>query len=276
MSQHIAYLGPAGTHTEMACLEYNSKAVRLPRPSIIEAANAVSDGLAEECIVPIENSLQGSVTETLDLLIHKSSLMISNELVLPIEHCLLANKGAKLDDIKIIYSHPQALAQCRLYIAKYLPQSQEVASMSTSGAVEEMKKYGIQAAAIASSRASKLYDCQVLARSIADNPNNMTRFVILSKSDHPRTGNDKTSICFSFGQDKSGMLYSTLSEFSERNINLTKIESRPTRESLGQYIFLIDLEGHRQDQIVNQTLLNVKSKVSTFKVFGSYPRSYKI
>jgi prephenate dehydratase len=272
MPKRLAYLGPAGTHTEQACLTYDPDANRLPFPSIEAVAAAVDSAQADECVVAIENSLGGSVTDTLDLLIHESTLFIRHELVLRITHCLLAREGTRPEDIKTVYSHPQALAQCRSYLSKHLPGAERVASMSTSAAVEEMLHRGLNAAAIATERASDLHGAKVLARGIEDNSNNMTRFVVLAHTDHPPTGADKTSVCFTFTEDAPGVLHSVLGEFAHRKINLAKIESRPTRESLGRYIFLVDLDGHREDPIVQEALNRVKSQVSMFKVFGSYPR----
>ena len=273
MSKRLAYLGPAGSNTELACLAYDSSAERLPFASIPEAAAAVDSDQADEAVVPIENSLAGSVPDTLDLLIHDSTLFIRQELVLPIKHFLVASDGTSPADIKVIYSHPQALAQCKEYLSEEFPRAERVAAMSTSSAVEEMLKQGRKAAAITTERASALYEVAVLAREIEDDPTNMTRFVVLASSDHPRTGVDKTAVCFSFDEDAAGILHSALGEFSERGINLTKIESRPTRRTLGRYVFLVDLEGHRNDLIVQEALKELEGQVSTFKVFGSYPRS---
>ena len=272
MPRRLAFFGPAGTNTEQACVTYDPKASRLPYPSIPLVAEAVDSGEADEGVVPIENSVGGSVSVTLDMLIHESSLHIRHELVLPIAHFLVVRPGTSPGDIKVIYSHPQALEQCRTYLAKHFPATDVVASMSTAAAVEEMLGQGGGAAAIATERASDLYEAEVLARGIEDYPNNMTRFVVLAPTDHPRTGDDKTSICFSFDQDAPGVLHSVLGEFARRRINLTKIESRPTRESLGSYIFLADMEGHRDDAIVREALDRVRGQVSMIKVFGSYPR----
>ena len=247
-------------------------AVRVPYPSIPEVGSAVESGSVDEGVVPIENSVGGSVSVTLDLLVHGSGLSIRNELVSPITHSLLVREGTKLADIRVIYSHPQALEQCRVYVAGKLPNAEPVASLSTSAAVEEMLTADLPSAAIATERAGELYGAHVLERGIEDFPNNMTRFVVLAETDHPRTGDDKTSICFSFDDDAPGILYSVLGEFATRGINLAKIESRPTREALGSYIFLVDLEGHRDDEVVGAALGEVERQTSTLKVFGSYPR----
>lgn len=272
MPKRLAYFGPAGTHTEQACITYDRAAARIPFATIPLVATAVDTDQADEGMVPIENSVGGSVSATLDLLIHDSALFIRRELVLPIKHFLLAPRGADAGGIKVIFSHPQALEQCRVYLADHFAQAEAVASMSTAAAVEEMLKRGGEAAAIGTERAGVLYDTDILARGIEDRPNNMTRFVVLAPEDSPRTGEDKTSICFSFDEDAPGILHSVLDEFARRGINLTKIESRPTREELGRYIFLVDLEGHREDTLLREALEGVRAQVSLLKVFGSYPR----
>ena len=176
MAKRLAFLGPAGTHTEQACLNYDPEAIRVPFASISRVAAAVESGLADEGMVPIENSLEGSVTPTLDLLIHESELFLRHELVLPIANCLVANDGTKIEDVTVVYSHPQALAQCHSFLANHLPNAAQVASMSTSAAVEQMQKRGRETAAISAKRASTLYSARILAQGIDDNPNNMTRF----------------------------------------------------------------------------------------------------
>ena len=273
MAKRLAFLGPEGTHTEQACISYDPEAVRLPFPSIRSVAQAVASGQADEGMVPIENSLGGSVPDTLDLLIRDSTLFIRNEVVLLIKHFLAVADGTKEGDIKVVYSHPQALTQCRSFLAKSYPDAQLVASMSTSAAVKEMLDRDGDAAAIATERAAEIYGAKVLAHGIEDSANNMTRFVVLAPSDHPPTGADKTSVCFSFDQDAPGILHDTLGEFAGRGINLAKIESRPTGQSLGNYIFLVDLDGHREDAIVQEALSGLESRASNVKLFGSYPRS---
>ena len=271
MSKRLAFLGPSGTFTEQAALKHAPEATLVPFPSIPAVASAVDGGLADEGVVPIENSLEGSVTHTLDLLIHESTLFIRNELVLTIEHCLLVRPGTGLEEIGVVYSHPQALAQCRTFLSKRLPKAEMVASLSTSAAVEEMRGSARTAAAVANRRAAIIYGAEVLAQGIEDYHNNLTRFVVLAPTDHPPTGSDKTSICFDYEYDAPGILVSVLEELAQRGINLAKIESRPTRRSLGRYVFLVDLEGHREDGIVREALEAVKARVSMFRIFGSYP-----
>ena len=268
MIRELAFLGPAGSFTEQAALSHDPKATLLSFASIPAVASAVDTGSAGEGIVPIENSLEGPVTATLDLLIHESNLFIRHELVLSIRHCLLADPGTRSEEIKVIYSHPQALAQCRAFLEKRFQDVGIIASLSTSAAVEDMQKSDSVAAAIANHRCATLYGARVLVEGIEDSASNLTRFVVLAPSDHTPTGEDKSSICFDFDDDSPGILYSVLGEFA---INLAKIESRPTRHSLGRYIFLVDLEGHRKDDIVKEALEGVRTRVSMFRVLGSYP-----
>ncbi len=269
--RRIAFLGPVGTYTEEAALQYDEEADLQPFPTIGAVGLAVSSRVTEQGVVPIENSLEGSVTFTLDLLIRQSGLSIHSEIVLPIEHYLIANPGTRAPDIQVVYSHPQALAQCRDYLERCFPQAEQTASLSTAAAVIDMQQSDVPAAAISSSRAAQLHDIEIIGQKIQDNPNNVTRFAVLDTVDHPPTGNDKTSICFSFNQDAPGSLYGALGEFARRNINLAKIESRPNKEALGQYIFLIDCQGHREDPPVREAIAALKNTSSMLKVLGSYP-----
>ena len=272
MAKRIAYLGPPGTFTEEAALLYDKTAHLIPFASIPAVAAAVASGMAEEGVVAIENSIEGSVTDTLDLLIHESDLLISKELVLPIEHHLLAKPGTEVSDVKVIISHPQALGQCRNFIERCFPKADVVAALSNAAAVEEMMASSYPAAAIGTARAAELYGAHTLAKAIQDQASNVTRFVVLAATDHPATGFDKTSLCFSFAEDRPGVLCEVLQEFAQRNINLAKVESRPSKESLGKYIFLVDLEGHREEAPVSEALRRVREKTALFKLFGSYPR----
>ena len=273
MTSRVGFLGPAGSYSEQAALTHDPDATLMPFESIPAVAAAVDSGVADEGVVPIENSLEGSVTPTLDLLLHESKLFIRNELVLPIHHCLLVKPGSEAGEIETIYSHPQALAQCRLFLADRFPGTPLIASLSTSAAVEQMLRSGPVAGAIANKRAAALYGAKVLEEDVEDSPSNETRFVVLAETDHEPTRSDKTSICFEFGNDAPGILHSVLEVFADRRINLTKIESRPTRRSLGRYIFLVDLEGHREAPGMDEALEVVRGQVSRLKVLGSYPMS---
>jgi prephenate dehydratase len=184
----------------------------------------------------------------------------------------MAKPGTSMGDIQVVFSHPQALGQCRNFLERRLPQAQQTASLSTVAAVVDMKASPVPAAAIAPRRAAELHEAEIIARSIQDYPNNVTRFVVLARADHPPTGRDKTSICFSFDQDAPSLLYHALGEFAQRDINLAKVESRPTKEVLGRYIFLIDCEGHRTDPPVAEALAGLQRQASMLKVLGSYPR----
>ena len=265
MARSIGFLGPVGTYTEEAALQYDPEADLRPFPTIGAVGQAVSSAITQEGVVPIENSLEGSVTNTLDLLIRQ-------EVVLPIDHYLMATPGTPAADIQVIYSHPQALAQCRNFLERRFPNAEQMASLSTVAAVADMSASSLPAAAIAPRRAAELHNVEIIGRSIQDNPNNVTRFVVLANEDHPPTGRDKTSICFTFDEDAPGLLYQALGEFAKRSINLVKVESRPTKESLGRYIFLIDCDGHREDPLVKEALEMLAKPVSTLKVLGSYPR----
>ncbi len=271
-TKRIAFLGPAGTYTEEACIRYDPQAKRVPFASVPAVGEAVVTGMADEGVVAIENSLEGSVPDTLDLLIRESVLKINRELVLPIEHCLLGKEGTEVEKVQVVYSHPQALAQSRRFLERCFPKAHLAAALSTTAAVQEMLQSSVPAAAVGNARAAELYGAAILAKAIQDSPNNVTRFVVLAKHDHPRTGNDKTSLCFSFDEDKPGLLYKVMGEFATRGVNLAKVESRPPKQELGSYIFLIDCDGHRDDPKVKEALERVKAMASMFKVFGSYPR----
>jgi prephenate dehydratase len=267
----IAYLGPAGTFTESAALLHSPESALISCQTVAAVAASIVNCNAHEGVVPIENSLVGSVPDTLDLLIQEPTLFIRQEIVVPINHCLLVSPGTSEADINIIYSHPQALGQCRQFLEKHFPHITMSATLSTAAAVEQLQ-HTQHAAAIGTVRASHLYGAEVLAQGIQDSPANVTRFIVLGRADHPPTGRDKTSLCFSFKGDHSGLLHSVLGEFAKREINLGKVESRPTKESLGKYIFLIDLDGHRLDSLVKEAIDSMRGWCSMLKIFGSYPK----
>lgn len=268
--QRIGYLGPAGTNSEVAALRWDGDGEHVSYPTISAVARAIERGEIERGAVPIENSLQGSVTETVDLLVNDDAIAVCGEVVLPIEHCLMARPGTARAAIDVIYSHPQSFGQCRRYLEAHFPDVRTEAALSNAAAVEiAMQAPG--AAAIAPARAAEIYGARIIERGIEDSRVNKTRFVVLGREGAVATGRDKTSVAFAVAHDRPGTLVSVLHEFSDRGINLTKVESRPSGEELGIYIFLIDLDGHRDDPLVAQALAAVKEQAVYFKVFGSYP-----
>jgi len=274
--KRLAYLGPAGTFSEEAAISYDPNAERVVFPSIPQVTLAIESGAVTEAIVPIENSQQGSIPDVLDFLIRTERTKICHEMALAINNCLMIRPGTDLSSIQIIYSHPQPLGQCRRYLASHFPEVKLIAALSTAGAVRDMMQSDVPAAAVAPARSAEIYGAEVVARGIQDRPNNFTRFVVLSDHDHDPTGEDKTSIAFSFDKDGPGLLYAALGAFATRNVNLTKIESRPSGEQLGRYIFLADIEGHRADTVIVEALNALRGIASNLKIFGSYPRSIRV
>lgn len=262
----IGFLGPSGTFTEEAASKLKGELV--PFDSIMAVLDAVDKGKVDWGVVPIENSIEGAVGMTLDLMAHEYDLKIRNEITLPVSHNLLVNHGVEMDNVTIVYSHIQALSQCR----KFLDGLKVVlhATPSTSAAAE-LVQGRIDAASVGTARAASIYGLKVAAKDIQDYENNVTRFVVLDRVDHPRTGRDKTSIVFSLKKDKPGGLYDVLGEFARENVNLTKVESRPSKEKLGSYIFFIDFEGHRDDLVIRNIINIIKIKVDYIKILGSYP-----
>ncbi len=273
MTKRVAYLGPPGTYSDEAATLYAPDAERVPCPSFAHAAAAVEEGEMDEAMVPIENSIQGSITDILDLLLDAERTRIRDELVLPIDNCLLALAGVEKKDIRVVFSHPQPLGQCRNYLRTQLPDARLVASPSTVGAALDLKGSDETGAAIAPRGAAEIYGLKILEESIQDNPANMTRFVVLASSDHEPTGRDKTSIAFDFSDDASGLVFDVMRPFAERGISLTRVESRPTGLRLGRYVFLMDFEGHRTDPDVADALEDVRRQTAMLKILGSYPRA---
>ncbi len=271
----IAYLGPEGTFSEEAALMQArlDDATLMPFSSIPALVSAVETGLAERAVLPIENSLEGSVSFTLDLLIDETDLKICNELVVPVRHNLVVVPGATLNDIKTVTSHPQGLGQCRRFLERCLPGVNQVAALSTATAVEKTIETGERSqAAIGTERAAQLYGGEILARDIQDNRSNVTRFFVLAQSDAEPTGSDRTSFCFNVKQNVPGAVHQVLTDLAEAHIQMTKIESRPTKSALGDYTFLLDVEGHRLDPVIAEALSEIRGKTARLKVFGSYPR----
>jgi prephenate dehydratase len=270
----VAFLGPRGTNSEEAALVYaGDDAGFVAVPSIPALVSAVETGLADVAVLPIENSIEGPISTTLDLLIHETGLKVCAEVVVPIRHVMVTVPGATLDGIRTVISHPQGLAQCRKFLDRFLANAEQVAWLSTAGAIQEVVESGDPTkAAIGPAQAQALYGGQILARDIQDIRGNLTRFVVLAQDDAEPTGNDKTSIGFTVKENVPGILFKVFQRFADRNIQLTKIESRPIRGRLGLYVFLLDFEGHRKDPEIVEVLGQLEGMLKELKVFGSYPR----
>ncbi len=268
----LAHLGPRGTYTEAAALAWEPDAELLPLPSVVAAAAAVQRGEADAAVCAIENSIEGSVRETVDLLLREdTTLKICGETVVGIRHALVAAAGVDPREATVVYSHPQALAQCRGRLAELAPNAQPVAALSTAGAIESaVTEPGTLA--VGNELAAAIYGATVYAEDIADAPGNQTRFAILAPEDHAPSGDDKTSLAFTTYHDRPGTLVGVMQEFANRGLNLTHIESRPTRQALGTYVFLLDLQGHREDALVRDALAAVEELAMWLRVLGSYPR----
>jgi prephenate dehydratase len=274
----IGFLGPKGTFSHEAVLDY----IRSEKPeysvfdfnSITDALLTVQKGEIHEAIVPIENSLEGAINVTLDMLASEEELKIKAEHVIPIKHNLLVKNGTEIKDIKCILSHPQAIGQCIKYIGSKFPDAQVKSVYSTAGAAIEVSNGNGDAAAIGSMAAAESFGLDVPERNIQDGENNFTRFIVVAKQDGERTKRDKTSIVFST-ENQPGSLYRVLDIFSLWDINMARIESRPAKNQLGRYIFFVDIMGHRDDDDIKDALTMIKRKTSFYKFLGSYP-TFKI
>ncbi len=265
----IACLGPLATFTHLAAVKhFGTSAIYLPEESIKGVFEAVSRDKAQFGVVPVENSTEGVVSYTLDMFMD-FDLYISGEVMLEISHNLLSISGDRTR-IKRIYSHPQATAQCRRWLEKNMPGVEIIEATSTARAAELASK-DEEGAAIAGDLAAQYYNLEFVEKHIEDFKDNYTRFLIISKTMVPRTGRDKTSIMLSL-KDRPGALHDLLTPFKEERINLTKIESRPSKTKAWQYIFFIDLEGHIEDRKVRKALEKVRDICIDFKLLGSYPR----
>lgn len=270
-SLKVAFQGEVGAYSEMAVYKYFGTCVQpIPCKSFSEVFQNVALEKVDYGVLPIENSIEGSVNQVYDLLL-THDLKICGEIILKIEHCLIGNPNAELGLIKKVYSHPQALAQCSKFLERL--KCEVIPTYDTAGSVKIIKeKCLINEAAIASEKAAEIYGMKILARNISDILDNYTRFVILSKRDAPQSGNDKTSIIFSV-RHVPGALYEALGAFAKREINLTKIESRPTRKKPWEYIFYLDFEGHKTEPKCMEALNELRDKALFVKVLGSYPRA---
>jgi chorismate mutase/prephenate dehydratase len=267
----VAFQGERGAYSESAVYTFfGATADVKPCKDLTEVFESVDKQEAQFGVVPIENSLEGSINQTYDLFL-THNLKVRGEIILRIAHCLIANPTTSLAAVKTVYSHPQALAQCRSFLERL--GCELIPTYDTAGSVKMLKEKGLEdAAAIASERAAELYDMKILAKEIEDTPANYTRFFVISEHDSPMTGRDKTSIIFA-ATHTPGALYHALGEFAKQNINLTKIESRPTRQKPWEYNFYLDFEGHKNEENCAAALKTLEKSAAFLKILGSYPRA---
>jgi len=270
----VAFQGEHGAYSEEAVFQHFGRLVApVPRLTLRAVFDIVGDKEVDFGLVPVENTLEGSIVQTYDLLL-EFDLKVEAEVVLRVIHCLIANPGVTLKDIKRVYSHPQALGQCRSFLESHGYEA--VATYDTAGSVKMLKEEGLMdAAAIASKRAAEVYLMSIPATGIEGHAKNYTRFFILGHSNPPPTGRDKTSLVFSI-EHAPGTLFQALKVFAERGINLTKIESRPIIGRPWEYLFHLDFEGHKDDQKFRLALEELKTRSHFLKILGSYPRSNTI
>jgi prephenate dehydratase len=275
MGDEVGYLGPPGTFGEHAALLYRRRAGITAQlrpfathPDVVRAVDSGEVGLG---VVPVENALEGAVTESLDAILTATNVWLCAEITLPVEHHLIGAPGTSLDDVKVVSSHPQALAQCRGYLERVLPHARLEAALSTAAAVEQAARSpGI--GGIGTRRAAEVYGGVVLAEAIQDEGQNETRFVVVARGDAAPTGDDKTSIAFAVDHDRPGTLIAALREISDRGLNMTHIQLRPSRRGVGLYIFLIDILGHKTEAAVSEALSALKPQTNFLRILGSYPR----
>ncbi len=266
----IAYLGPEGTFTQQAVFKHFGRAVHSkPYTGIAEVFQAVESESCNYGVVPIENSTEGMVNYTLDLL-QDFPLIICGEVELKIHHCLIGQMDS-LADIKTLVSHQQSLAQCRQWLSQNLACVPQQETNSNAQAAQ-LAQQNPSVAAIASQVNCGIYNLKLLAKNIEDNSNNTTRFLILGRQAVPPSGNDKTSLLLAT-HNKPGALYHLLAVFAQHQVSMTRIESRPAKQNLWEYIFFIDIEGHQQNPIIQQILIELETKTTLLKILGSYPKT---
>ena len=270
--QKVGYLGPEGTFTNMAAIkQFGLSATLIPIRNIPEVFDSVERGRMAFGIVPVENSLEGIVNHTLDTFT-TSHLKICGEIYLEISHNLM-NKTGNFEDVQVVYSHYQAIGQCRKWLAANCPDI-PVHEIDSTAKAAELASKDPTVAAISSEMAQLKYSLRVVEKSIEDNPNNFTRFLLIGNYEPLPSGNDKTSIVFSVAH-KAGSLYEALSVLAKAEVNMTKIESRPSRQKAWEYVFFVDVEGHIADKRLKTALDGLSEHTAFFKVLGSYPKGEK-
>lgn len=268
----VAFQGVRGAYSEDACHAYFGKSIdAMPLPSFAEVFEAAEKDIVSYAVVPVENSYEGSIAQVNDLLL-ENDLMISGEIVLRIRHCLLALPGTKLEGIRRVYSHPQALGQCNKFLSQY-PQWQLIPSYDTAGSAAIVKQNARNdEAAVASSRAAEVYGLEILKEGIESDPQNYTRFFVLEKHPKKSADADKTSMVFA-AKNTPGALYACLREFAELGINLTKLESRPRRNKPWMYVFYVDIEGNMDNPKINAAIGALLKTAAFVKVLGTYKKA---
>ncbi|MFQ5497656.1 MAG: prephenate dehydratase [Nitrosopumilus sp.] len=263
----VSFQGERGAYSEAAARSFFNKEINtVPLSTFADVLENTSTDKTQYAILPVENSLEGSVGESYDLL-YSTKLNAIGEIYHRIEHCLIGN--GKLDEVDTVYSHPQALGQCRRFIEEH--DMKTIPAYDTAGSVKIIKELGNRnCASIASKDAAQIYNMPIIAENIANNLNNYTRFLIMSKTSSPRTDNDKTSIIFSI-KHEPGSLFRIIENFHKNNVNLTKIESRPTKTNTWEYNFYVDFEGHKENPQIIEILDKIKQDTLFMKVLGSYP-----
>jgi len=270
----IAYLGPPGTFSEEAVARCDLAGPEepLPCPSFAEAYDAALTGRAGGALLPVENSLEGAVGTVLDLLVHRPGLMVRREVLLPVKQHLLARPGTRVEAIERVLSHPQPFGQCVAFLRGRLADAAQVATHSTADAARQVAEGPAGWAAIGSRAAATRFGLEIVAESIQDADENITRFLLLTAQDEPPTGRDRTSMAFTLDRDQPGGLYEVMGELAARGINLSRLESRPEKQALGHYVFFMDFEGHRLEPAGAAALEGVRRRADRFYLFGSYPR----
>jgi prephenate dehydratase len=270
----VGFLGPRGTFAEEALLTQRdlAEAEQVPLRTVPHVITAVERGEVDVGLVPLENSIEGPVAVTLDTLAFDTDLLIQREVDLPVSLHLCGLEGARLAEIRTVISHPNPLGQCRAWLAAKLPDAEMVVANSTADAANQVAESArSDLASIGTAHGARLFGLQVLASEIEDHPENETRFVLVGHGVPVPTGHDKTSIVCFQREDRPGSLLAILQEFAARGINLTKLESRPTKRGLGEYCFFIDFQGHVADEVVADGLRHLAANQAEVKFLGSYP-----
>lgn len=276
--KEIVYLGPSGSYSEIAkdefCKFYNLNVAQTPLKTISEVIDYVDNTENSLGVIPIENSIEGAVRESIDKIFRtkNENLCYLSEVIIPIKHCLLS-RTTELYSITGLISHPQAIAQCLNFIHEKLPHNINIINTtSTANAAKSLDNYNMTYAAIGSKKTAELYNLHIIEENINDDPTNQTRFVLIGKNQTPKTGNDKTSLAFST-ENKSGALLEILEIFKKYDINLSYIDSRPSKTNFGEYTFLVDFDGHISNKTIAEATQKVKDASTSFKLIGSYKKA---